>query len=234
MTSIAVLIASTSNNSGWSTAADVSFISSTIQSAVSLASDEFKYKFFIGYDHDDQFFLTHHSELEETLRSMSIDFELTPIDNSIHKPCPVWNALFEMAYNEGFDYFLQAGDDIEFSKPFDSDFISYLKSIDNIGVVGGLSTHCPTVITQAFLHRKHMDIFGFLYPPELPDWGSDTWLTLIYKKFKRARISGLHEITNTRIAGFGLVDRYKVSPDHNEKTSKNVALYTKTLREKLS
>jgi hypothetical protein len=208
MTSIAVLIASTSNNSGWKSADDVSFISCTIPSVVSLASDDFRYKFFIGYDHDDQFFLDSHSELEKILEAMSIDFDLIAIDNPAHKPCPVWNSLFKVAYDEGFDYFFQAGDDVKLFNRFDIDFTSYLESLDNVGVIGPLSEHCPPVITQAFFHRKHMNVFGFLYPPELPDWNSDTWLTSIYKQFKRSKVSGLHEVKNTRVANHGKSNRY--------------------------
>jgi hypothetical protein len=229
---IAVLIASTSKNTDWVSVEDSLFVKRTIPSILSVASPDIEYKFFIGHDDDDQFFLK--NDFSKVLES--IDYEIVSVPNPIHKPCPVWNKLFEEAYSQGFEYFLQSGDDIEYTSPFDVEFISYLESIDNIGVIGGMAPYCPLIITQSFIHKTHMDIFGFLYPPELPDWSSDAWITFTYQKFKRSKISELHKIKNTRIAVPGAdyqKNRYDVSPDHQGKLNQSRRLYNPVLQKYL-
>lgn len=226
---IAVLIASTSKHTDWASAEDSLFVKRTIPSVISVASPDFEYKFFIGHD-DDQFFLK--NDFSKALES--INHELIPVCNPIHKPCPVWNKLFEESYNQGFDYFLQSGDDIKHESAFDQDFISYLKSVDNIGVIGGKAPYCPLIITQSFIHKTHMDIFRFLYPPELPDWSSDAWITFIYQKFNRSKISEDHIVRNTRVAVQGNKNRYEISPDHQGKLNQSRRKYRPLLEEYLN
>ena len=34
--------------------------------------------------------------------------------------------------------------------------------------------------TQSFVSRKHMEIFGFYFPPEIKNWYCDDWMTNVY------------------------------------------------------
>jgi len=234
MQSIAVLIASTSNNSGWESVDDVFFLNDTIPSILSKKSDRIKYKFFLGFDDDDDFLLNHKEEIESRLKSFEIDFSLLFVENELHKPCPVWNHLFEIAYEEEFDFFLQTGDDIHFYDAFDEDFILYLKSFDNFGVVGGISRTGPQIITQAFVHRNHMDVFGFLFPPELPDWGSDNWINVIYYQYDKARLSSSHRVVNNKIVdSFRDNHRYVVSDGYRDRLNLSLKKYNPALKEAL-
>lgn len=234
MQSIAVLIASTSNNSGWSSVDDIFFLNDTIPSILSKKSDRIKYKFFLGFDDDDEFLLNHKEEINSRLESFEIDFSLVFVNNEVHKPCPVWNYLFEMAYKEGFDFFLQTGDDIHFYDAFDEDFILYLDGFDNFGVVGGITNVGPQIITQAFVHRNHMEVFGFLFPPELPDWGSDNWINFIYDSFNKARLSSRHRVVNNKIVdSFKGVHRYSVTRDYRDQLNNSLKKYAPALRSAL-
>jgi hypothetical protein len=184
---------------------------------MSVKSYDIPYKFFIGVDHDDDFFIQHEDDLKGLLEKCGIDFELIFVENPDHKPCPVWNNLFEIAYNQGYEYFLQTGDDIQFLDPFDREFIDYIESKDNLAIAGGVCDVNASIITQVFLHRSHMDVFGFLFPPELPDWGSDNWITATYTLFQRANKSQNHKIKNSMITWQKISsDRYVVSKNYHQ------------------
>jgi hypothetical protein len=36
------------------------------------------------------------------------------------------------------------------------------------------------ILTQTFVSRKHMDIFGFYFPEEIKNWFCDDWITNVY------------------------------------------------------
>lgn len=102
----------------------------------------------------------------------------------------LWNVAFRAALDEGYEYFYQVNDDITFITPDWTDqMVNLLRSSplhENLGVVGPKDPQHPTVFTQAFVHRTHYDIFGYLYPPTFKNWYSDDWLTVVYKKSNSA------------------------------------------------
>ena len=56
----------------------------------------------------------------------------------------------------------------------------------NLGVVG--PTHHggnEKILTYDFVHQTHIDIFGFYYPRQFPDWYADGWITTSYKNVGR-------------------------------------------------
>jgi len=221
---IAVLIASTSKNTGWVSADSAYFLNMTIPSILDKASGDFEYKFYIGVDHDDDFFIENESTVKDALKLLGIDFKFFFVQNELHKPCPVWNFLFEKAWEDGCDYFLQTGDDLEFLDPFDSKFVEVLKSNDGFGLVGGVTKYGPFIVTQAFVSRKHMELFGFLFPPELPDWGSDNWISHTYRKYGLTYLSNHHRVRNNFIAGVN-ESRYVISSDFQEKLYYSIDKY---------
>lgn len=232
--SIAVLIASTSAKTDWKVAKDAYFFKYTMPSIISLKSDDIPYKFFIGFDSDDDFFINNNDEIRDLMNKADLDFELISVDNPDHKPCPVWNTLFEIAYDQGFDYFLQTGDDIEYMDAFDEDFISYISSKDGVGVAGGTCDINTSLITQAFVPRSHMEIFGFLFPPELLDWASDNWLTHTYMAADRALKSDAYKIKNTKAVTNPRdvkSNRYVVSSNHVTMYHHCISKYTPKLNE---
>ena len=60
----------------------------------------------------------------------------------------------------------------------------FIQSIpeDKIGMTGpqDWQSLSPTLITQAFVHRTHMQIFDPMYPFAFPNWYMDFWLMFVY------------------------------------------------------
>jgi len=128
----------------------------------------------------------------------------------------MWNVLFEQAYRDGCDYFYQLGDDIAFwKKPFLGTYIETLKKNWNIGVTGYRTRNGNTkIITQSFVSRKHMDIFGYYFPPEIVNWYCDDWITQVYGKRRRCLFPLEHEISNGSLCR-GRGGRYRISRDNS-------------------
>ena len=74
----------------------------------------------------------------------------------------MWNVLFKKAYDDKCEFFYQCGDDIYFTtKGWINDSINILKN-DIIGLTGPLNNN-NRILTQAFVSRKHMEIFGWFF-----------------------------------------------------------------------
>lgn len=51
----------------------------------------------------------------------------------------------------------------------------------NVGVVGPLHKGGNQVIlTYDFVHRTHIDVFGYYYPRIFTDWFADNWMSEVY------------------------------------------------------
>jgi hypothetical protein len=51
----------------------------------------------------------------------------------------------------------------------------------NVGVVGPICREGNTrIITHDLVHRTHLEIFDYYYPPILSDWWMDDWITMVY------------------------------------------------------
>ena len=93
----------------------------------------------------------------------------------------IWSELAEIASKE-CDYIYQLGDDIEIlTSEWEETFIEKLKESNNIGVVGPLDRNNKNILTQSFVHKTHLDIFGEYYPKEIKNWHIDDWITRVYQ-----------------------------------------------------
>jgi hypothetical protein len=93
----------------------------------------------------------------------------------------MWNQLFTEAYNDGCDYFFQCGYDISFKTVgWVNKSIETLNKNNNIGLTGPLNNN-SRILTQAFVSRKHMDIFGYFFPEEIINWCCDDWYNTVYQ-----------------------------------------------------
>lgn len=186
---IAILVPICSRNQNYTSINDIPFIKQLYHSFVNTKDDNYKYTFFIGFDDDDEFYIENYEKLKH-------------ITTHIHKlygcqsaPATAWNKLANIAYNSNvkFDYFFQIGDDVKLLKPgWTKRFISKLIENDNIGVVGPcnlenyyqrVNNGHPYVIENSFVHRKHLDIFGYFFYPSIKNWYCDNWITEIYKPY---------------------------------------------------
>lgn len=180
---IAILIPVCSRNSSFQTLNETPIFKIFYPHFLKTKEEKYNYKIFVGVDDNDEFYLKNISELEKY-------FEVVILKDCNHKPAKAWNILFEQAYKQGFEYFFQTGDDILIkSNHWTSEFISALKNVNNIGVVGPyekfilhwrLEKKIPQVIENAFVHKTHYDIFKYFFHPEIENQFCDDWISQVY------------------------------------------------------
>ena len=147
-----------------------------------------KYFFYIGYDHDDLFYIEKKKKLQKKFPLFKFRFIAFPNDVMKGHLTRMWNILYEEALTEPnffIDYFYQCGDDILFkSKGWVQECINTLQYNDDIGIAGPKNDH-PYLLTQAMVSRVHYAIFNFLFPEYIFNWGCDDWINILYQpKYK--------------------------------------------------
>jgi len=183
---IAILVPVTSRNQYYKDINDIPFFNKLYPSFQTTKCKEHTYDFFIGYDDDDEFY-NNNAEL------FGPNFNVIKLSECQHAPAKAWNKLATVAYNDKnkvYNYFFQIGDDVVLETPgWTSHFIEKLKKNQNIGVVGPcnlenyngrISWGKPFVIENSFVHRNHLDIFGYFFHPEITNWYCDDWISRIY------------------------------------------------------
>mmetsp|Transcript_32675 Transcript_32675/g.81336 ORF Transcript_32675/g.81336 Transcript_32675/m.81336 type:complete len:225 (+) Transcript_32675:2-676(+) len=103
--------------------------------------------------------------------------------NKMGKPGPAFNFLMRAAFEDGADYLCRVNDDTRFVTPWVAPSIELLLGFQppNLGVVGPICNEGNTkILTHDFVHRTHLEIFDFYYPPILCDWWMDDWITRVY------------------------------------------------------
>ena len=226
---IAFLIITTSNKRDtWVNIKDSYLYNITLKSSlltIDKNKDKYnKYIYYIGIDKDDRIFDKIH-EQSELIKFKNvfknIDFKFIIYDN---KKIPkgqcttMWNVLFKQAYDDGCDYFYQCGDDIEFkTKGWINDSINMLKSKNDIGLTGPINNN-NRILTQSFVSRKHMEIFGWYFPEEIKNWCCDDWYNMVYHP------TYLYPLRNHFAVNMGGAPRYDINNDPNF-TGKNNTMF---------
>jgi len=181
---IGLLIPCTSKNRNWSSIKECYFYNLTLKTFLLTQDQEHTYHFYIGVDNDDILF--NNVAEQEFLKNFNRIFKnvhIHFITFTIKKGylTKMWNELFNQAYKDGCDYFYQCGDDINFcTKGWVNDSIIALQKNNNIGLTGPINNN-PQILTQAFVSRKHMEIFGYFFPENIFNWGCDDWYNFVYK-----------------------------------------------------
>lgn len=220
---IAVLIPMTSNKQPWVDLPDCSFISIFLPSFIrTYEPKKFNYSFFLGFESNDEFFIKYKDELQLRLKEDDKIFVYPKKFNGA--PCAVWTELMKEAYEDGFDYFAQYGDDISLMTiNWTSYFVNILKKNNNIGVCGGVDLpfwkermmqNSQGIIENAFVSRNHYEKLGFFFPPELKSWFSDDHITSIYEG-KCFLSPSIQYVNVNRVGGENELSRYK--PDMEDK-----------------
>jgi hypothetical protein len=218
---IALLVPVTSRGRTLRRVADTDLLRTLVPSVLATATwtPELAYRVYVGYDAGDAFFdrADRRRALAGAFRRLagrrSVRLVLHRSAGTAHAPCAVWNALFRRAYDDGCAFFYQLGDDVALETPeWARDFPAALllnPVCPGLGVIGPLDTNAPDfpILTQAFVSRVHMAIFGTLYPPAFRNWFSDNWLTEVYAPGHMQR-SPSHRARNT-----GGGERYTIDAD---------------------
>ena len=182
---VALLVLATSKNrDNWKTIKDSYLFNMTLKTFLLTHDREHNYTVYIGIDKDDRIFDKKYEQAEVTRFTKAfshVEFKFITIEN-IEKGYVtlMWNTLFKDAYDNGCHYFYQCGDDMEFkTKGWINDCIKVLKSNSDVGLAGPINNN-SRILTQAFVSRKHMDIFGWFFPKEIKNWCCDDWYNMVY------------------------------------------------------
>jgi len=164
------------------------FIPNLIQSIAPNEWDVFQIIIYLGFDHGDplldgpkSMFMWRTITLALLNTSIIVKYHSFPRTNWVTF---IWNSLFVSAYRDGADYFYQCGDDTKLSSfGWATKFVSTLRANDDFGVTGpnDRGWSCQ-LLTQAFVARKHYDIFNWFFPPEIPNYFSDNWVSCVYEQ----------------------------------------------------
>ena len=151
---------------------------------------------YLGIDKDDQ-------EYKDFFKSVD-NICIIDIDDSLKgSVAQIWNVLYQQAYDDGYDYFVQCGDDISFSKNFVPLCIRALKKSNDIGVAGPVDVNNKKLLTQTVVSRKHMEIFGRYFPTEIKNWYCDNWINEVYRYVQKLFITG-------HVKNEGGAERYRI------------------------
>jgi len=192
------------------------------------ASPGYDYRFYFAYDVNDPVFTnaTLHAAFQKTFTSETKRLCDDPrnITSSLHmvqcshtgKPTWAQNDAMLEAYLDHVDYFYRINDDTKMQTGgWVEAFITALNRYNppRIGVVGPKHTGGNTnILTYDFVHRTHVDIFGFYYPRIFTDWFADDWVTVVYRPDRSTKLSNI-KLAHT----LGLGQRYKHNPSLGKK-----------------
>ena len=199
------------------------FFHTLLSSFCHTASQHFIYKFYLAYDSNDRVFANQRLRdafqrqfhvATTTAGSCSDRGIITYLSSLVecnHTGNPAWaqnDAMLE-AYIDNVDYFYRINDDTKMlTGGWTEKFISTLESYDppRVGVVGPRHFGGNIgILTYDFVHRTHLDIFGFYYPRLFSDWWGDRWITDVYKPGRSTKVRSIH-LAHTR----GLGRRYRI------------------------
>jgi hypothetical protein len=191
---IGIIIPTTSNKRNFKHVSDIDFFKILMPGFLKNCSNKYNYHFYLGIDHDDPFFLkesdnivAHFKEVTEGKSNFRLRIET--MYNLKGKVGAIWSKLAKIAVDNKAEYLYQLGDDINIlTSGWEDSFIHKLKAVNNIGVTGpmdiNLSLIChqnTNMLTQSFVHKTHLDIFGTYYPEKIENWYIDDWISDVYK-----------------------------------------------------
>ncbi len=122
------------------------------------------------------------------------------------QPARAQNDAMMFLYRHNVDYLYRVNDDTTMKTPnWESMFIDTLKAFDppNVGVVGPeteVRSH-NQFLTYDFVHKTHVDIFGFYYPHMFIDWYADQWIDKVYRPDRSQRVSKVIHVHNVKSGG---------------------------------
>ena len=210
----------------WNSMNDTYLMNLTLKHLLLTQDKEHNYIVYIGYDFDDRIFSS--AEQQDKIKRFSLVFKNVSFKFIEYTDIPkvhvtkMWNVLFKNAYDDGCDYFYQCGDDIVFhTKGWINDCINILKIHNDIGLAGPINNN-HLILTQAFVSRKHMEIFGWFFPEEIINWGCDDWYNHVYKP------NMFYPLSTHFCSNDGGAPRYTINNDPNYVL--NMSLNTNIIR----
>jgi hypothetical protein len=210
---IALLVPCTSRmRTEWEIMKDTYLFRYTLKTFLATCDKEHEYVLYIGYDSGDRIFSNPEEQKVISMFPKAFKF-LSVVFMEMNAPkghlTKMWNQLFKKAYDDGCDYFYQCGDDICFeTKGWVNDCISILEYNEGIGIAGPMNNNTQ-IITQGFVSRCHMKIFGEFFPESILNWGCDDWYNHVYQPYF------CYILTNHYCSNEGGRPRYDVNGDRH-------------------
>ncbi|CAJ0844825.1 3796_t:CDS:2 [Entrophospora sp. SA101] len=144
------------------------------------------YGLFMAVDEDDNYD-------EEKLHSIFKNAKEISIKKyPIEKPpriCSMWRESAQEAYEKGYEFFLLLGDDIEISGNWYEEVVKLFQDISEKNKVSfGVGCVClkdntsPNFPTFPVVHRKHIELFGEIFPKEFVNQDADPYLYELYRR----------------------------------------------------
>ena len=181
VTDVAILIPSTTNKIKYPSLQNLTLMTECLPYIKATVEPKFNYKVYIGTENND-FLVTQFDEL----KSLSAgNIEIIPMIVKGGTFNIAINEIAHQAYKDGVDYMCRINDDTTFmTKNWTSFGIKTLSNFEpaNVGVVGPTCRQGNIhVMTHDMVHRTHLLIFNYYYPPVFENCFLDDWITLVYK-----------------------------------------------------
>uniref|UniRef100_A0A6C0B2T4 Glycosyltransferase 2-like domain-containing protein n=1 Tax=viral metagenome TaxID=1070528 RepID=A0A6C0B2T4_9ZZZZ len=207
---VVFIIPSSSRNMNFADADSCSLLKTLYSSLQKL--DISNYKFIIGIDDDDEFYLKHINELKERLPK---NFHFHFFNNFDKSYVCIVNQLAAVAINDyGAEYLSVFADDLNvYSLDHINKFIDYFKNNGYICLGWAIDEGNERIATHPFLHKKHVELLGYFYPKEIKNWYCDDWATEVYTKLGKIIKSDKPVFANTLLAQDA--NRYTIAPVEN-------------------
>mmetsp|Transcript_16649 Transcript_16649/g.18021 ORF Transcript_16649/g.18021 Transcript_16649/m.18021 type:complete len:571 (-) Transcript_16649:1521-3233(-) len=200
-------------------------------------SNKYIYRFYIGFDRADGkydtgdawnefreefkhraiFRMSEQMMSEEVINSIlegQLSLKLMHFDHLDGAPSQIVSQLIVTAYADTFDYFYQVNDDTVLETPnWATKLIATLKTnpfVANFGVTGPLDSNNEKIFTHSFVHRTHIDVFGYHFPSAFKNWWSDDWISTVYGSKHTFRCSDVTIKHNVHGQKTGDINRYQV------------------------
>jgi len=193
-TRVAFCVPTTSRARGWKTL-DETYLFSILLPSVDILTNDFDIELYIGHDTDDPLYNS------VTLPDKCGDIKMNwySFNNCQGNPCQIWTELAKRAATDGIEYFKILGDDIQLDgrKEWLGVFIKKLKKNNNIGYSAAYSNN-DKIPTQFLIHKKHLEIFNFVFPPQIHNYFCDDFMYGLYgsrygnwmKEYKHYNLGG--------------------------------------------
>jgi hypothetical protein len=206
MTRIAFLVPATTHKRDWTDYTETDLYMFLMKSLEEHPPSGVEITILVGYDHDD----TMYSVAENRMRFNAV-FPFTikwyEYDGSYKgKPTWIWNSLGDIAVNQGFEWMKALGSDIIVPKDkgWIGKMINDLKKSKKVGISAGDSGNPELPMTQFLIHKTHIQIFGWIFPPQIENWGCDNWIQEVYPE------KYVHYSPHLKLLNLGGSPRYEI------------------------
>ncbi|ELU12342.1 hypothetical protein CAPTEDRAFT_189487 [Capitella teleta] len=202
---------------------EMPFFKGLVSSFCLTATLGFNYHFYVAHDHYDSFFMARNDShelfelafytLTQKTCAQGLNVSLHMVECN-HSGNPAWaqNDAMMAAYMDNIAYYYRVNDDtLMESTGWTEKFIEELDRFNppKVGVVGPWFKEGNIVIlTHDFVHRTHVDIFGFYYPRVFTDWFADDWITGVYWPERTRKVPGT-KVKHTMERGQRYVAHYE-------------------------